>query len=988
MSDMARPTPPAPPAPAWQRLKEIVAAALDLPRAERGRFLDESCGADAGLRAEAGSLSEPDADAGAERFLLHRRVDPFLGLTGPDPASLAGRRFAGKYELLRLIGQGAMAAVYLARQDGVERPVALKILRLHALGYDARRRFEREVQAQGRLDHPGIARIYDAGVWSDPAAPGVGGTPYIAMEYVDGLPLTRYADERGLPLAGRLRLLAGAADAVHAAHQRAIVHRDLKPANVLVAPPLDASADATPGRVKVLDFGIARVRRLADADGDAAAQTLETTAGVLLGTLGYMAPEQAGGEPDRVDVRSDVWSLGVMLHELLLGRLPVPVAGLPLTEALRRLGEPDVTAATIGAIPGDASGGDLTAVLTTALASEPAGRYPSAEALADDLRRVLDYQPVAARPQTRRYRARKFVRRHRAGVAAAAVVSATLIAGATVSTIGFAREASARRAAVAAQADAERALAVATAENRRSLAARAFVSNLLGAADEESAGGGEHVTLLAAIRAAEPKLPQYVHGDPIVEGDVRVTLARALRSLGDISEATRQYRLAIDAAGRVADYDAAATGERVAAWLWPIELQFELSGTLAGVNDAAGGRAEYEQAAAALAASDNKSSPHRPRVEFEAKRALAQVLDAEGRYAESADLWLQCLQLGEALVEIEPDAVGSTGISPDEIGSMQSWAGSAMISAGRTEEGTRLMRQNLAGREATLGPDNPATLRAHNNLAHALVEAGQLGEAEAAFRQSLAKATASLGVDHPVTMGSRNGLASTLISRQSPAALQEAVTLEDANIASYRRRGEDLSADAISTFNNRATALAYLDRNAEAADAYREAADRAAAFYGPDHVTTLILRGNLSQSLAKTGDRAAAVAMLRDVYAAKLRTLGPREPSVIITRNNVAMFDLEDGRAAEAAAELRACLNVAEEQGWGGLVPQFRRSVGKALTAAGDYPAAETALLTAYDELAELGPAQQAKAAGYLADLYDKWQRPGDAATWRERAAE
>src|SRR5690606_18163932 len=181
----------------------------------------------------------------------------FMGLSGPDPSALAGKRF-GKYELSRLLGEGGMAAVYLAKQDGMERLVALKVLRPHALGYDAHRRVGREVAAHGRIHRPGAARIIDAGVERDPSLPGSRPVPYIAMEYVDGLPLTKWAAHHKLPLEDRLRLLADVADAVHAAHQKAIVHRDLKPGNVLVCD------DGKYGRPKVLDFGIARILQKSD----------------------------------------------------------------------------------------------------------------------------------------------------------------------------------------------------------------------------------------------------------------------------------------------------------------------------------------------------------------------------------------------------------------------------------------------------------------------------------------------------------------------------------------------------------------------------------------------------------------------------------------------------------------------------------------------------------------------------------------------------
>ncbi|MEL7237986.1 MAG: serine/threonine-protein kinase, partial [Planctomycetota bacterium] len=425
----------------WDALKDLVADALDQPEAQRDAFIEHNATSPS-IVAEARKLLAAQTRAGG---VLHRRTDRFLGLSGPDTAALEGRNF-DKYKLVRLLGEGGMAAVYLAHQVGVERPVALKILRPSALGYDAARRFAREVAAHGRIEHPNIARIYDAGVWKDPDLPGAAGVPYIAMEFVDGEPLNVFAKQQNLSLPDRLRLLADIADAVHAAHQRAIVHRDLKPGNILV------KTDGEHGSPTILDFGIARVLQNVDEHDEQStladrARALQTTTGVLLGTLAYMAPEQARGDADLVDVRSDVYALGIMLHELVTGRLPVAVTNLPLTRALAQLSDPNVNATTIGTIADDQTGGDLRTVLTTALAAEPDRRYASAEALADDLRRMLRHEPIEARPPTRTYLMKKFVRRNRGVVVSASLVAATLVAASVVSSAGFVRERNSRRVA-------------------------------------------------------------------------------------------------------------------------------------------------------------------------------------------------------------------------------------------------------------------------------------------------------------------------------------------------------------------------------------------------------------------------------------------------------------------------------------------------------------------------------------------------------------
>ncbi|MEM6562115.1 MAG: serine/threonine-protein kinase, partial [Planctomycetota bacterium] len=319
------------PVDSWTRLKDVVADALELPSTERLKLLETTVGDDPDLFAQAVELIDAaDEDAA----MLDPRTDAFIGLSGPDTAALDGRRI-GKFTLVRLLGEGAMASVYLAKQDDVGRPVALKVFRPHALGHDALLRFRREVDALGRIEHPFVARIFEADIHYDIDLPGKRGLPYIAMEYVDGLPVTQFAEAHELEPEQRIALIADIADAVHAAHQRAIVHRDLKPGNVLVIP------DNDHGTPKVLDFGIARVVEEVDPTATNAAakadraHTLHTTTGVLLGTLGYMAPEQARGQTELIDTRADVFAIGVMLHELLVGARPVDTNNLPLTEVLR-----------------------------------------------------------------------------------------------------------------------------------------------------------------------------------------------------------------------------------------------------------------------------------------------------------------------------------------------------------------------------------------------------------------------------------------------------------------------------------------------------------------------------------------------------------------------------------------------------------------------------------------------------------------------------
>jgi tetratricopeptide (TPR) repeat protein len=321
-------------------------------------------------------------------------------------AGVPGR--LGAYTILGVLGEGGMGVVYRAEQDRPRRPVALKVIRPDTLSPERLRRFEAEVEVLGRLQHPGIARIYEAGTTDA----GRGPQPFFAMELVEGLTLHRHADDKGLGVRDRLRLLARVCEAVQHAHHKGVIHRDLKPGNILV----DAH-----GQPKVLDFGVARVTDdMAGADGP------QTQVGQLVGTIPYMSPEQASGDPDAVDTRSDVYALGVIGYELLAGRLPHDLRGLPASQAVRRVAEGEPV--PLGKVD-RAFRGELECVFGRALAKDKARRYASAAELAADLERYLGGEPVAARPAGALYRFRKLALRHKAAAAALALLVVALVGG-------------------------------------------------------------------------------------------------------------------------------------------------------------------------------------------------------------------------------------------------------------------------------------------------------------------------------------------------------------------------------------------------------------------------------------------------------------------------------------------------------------------------------------------------------------------------------
>jgi len=384
----------------WRQIEEIFTAASELDASERDLYVEKACAGDATLRREVDSLLEADGGfAATVTDVIHKEAEE---LASESLEAGAGRRI-GPYRLLRLIGKGGMGLVYLGvlEAEDFQKPVAIKLIKR---GMDSElmvERFRRERQILARLDHPYIARLLDGG--STPS-----GQPYFVMEYVEGKPLAEYCSERRPNVADRLRLFQAVCEAVQYAHRNLIVHRDLKPGNILI------TRDGAP---KLLDFGVAKLL-------DPVVSTGQTQTLVRILTPDYASPEQLRAEP--VSTSTDVYSLGVILYELLTGRLPHPSSGQPPTEMEREIcyTPPDRPSAFQPALRGD-----LDNIILMALRKEPDRRYGSVEQFSEDIRRHLEGLPVAARNDTIVYRTGKFLRRHKVSVAATLFAWMALLAG-------------------------------------------------------------------------------------------------------------------------------------------------------------------------------------------------------------------------------------------------------------------------------------------------------------------------------------------------------------------------------------------------------------------------------------------------------------------------------------------------------------------------------------------------------------------------------
>ncbi|MBT8487096.1 MAG: serine/threonine protein kinase [Phycisphaerae bacterium] len=373
--------------------KQVFLEALEVPAADRAAFVRDRCAADSDLRRRVETLLGADANADE----LERVIE---GGAEHGARMLVGQCVRG-YRLLRVLASGGMGTVYEAEQDNPRRRVAIKMLRSSLVSPALMRRFQVETEILARLDHPHIARIYEAG-WHDT---GAGGVPWFAMDLVeDARPLTAYADDEELDVPTRLRLFATVCDAVHFGHGRGFIHRDLKPGNILV----DRS-----GSPRIIDFGVAR-----STDSDLSIATLHTTSGELLGTIRYMSPEQCAGDASAVDLRSDVYALGVVLYELLTGALPYDVtATTSVFDLPRMIRESD--APRLGAID-RALRGDIETIVARCLQKDPARRYATVADVANDIRRHLAGETIEARRDNTLYVAARTLRRHRVATATAA----------------------------------------------------------------------------------------------------------------------------------------------------------------------------------------------------------------------------------------------------------------------------------------------------------------------------------------------------------------------------------------------------------------------------------------------------------------------------------------------------------------------------------------------------------------------------------------
>jgi serine/threonine-protein kinase len=868
------------PEPGWSRLEALLDRALELPIDRRCTLLERVGRADPALRERVEQLLAADAAAGdflndgAQEWL---RIGPMTPARSADEGVLDEGARVGPYLVIHELGRGGMGIVYRAeRADGeFVQAVALKLVRGFD-GDDTTVRFRRERQLLAQLDHPSIARLLDGGLHSD-------GRPYFAMELVEGEPITTYCDRRRLTVDERVRLFRRVCDAVQYAHGRLIVHCDLKPANIFVT--------AT-GDLKLLDFGIAKALTY----DDAVETTKLTREGLRLLTPAYAAPEQLRSEP--VSTATDVYTLGVILFELLTGRRPSVTAsgGFERTSLEAEPPRPsdvvilrncddalsiDEIAHARGVTPRTLAArlaGDLDAIVLKALRREPHRRYIGAGALAEDLDRFLQGRPVAARPDGRRYRAGKFVRRHRVGIAVAVSLVLSLVGG---------------WAATAWQARAK------TLEAQKAEAVKAFLISIFQGADPAQAAGRE-ITLRQVLDQGAERVQRDLAGQPAVQGEILTVLGGIYAELGVTERAAALTDQALDLHERLhgADSELVGTNLRQKASLAVARGDPDTADRFArealAIHRRAYGNVHGDVAedldvlliAArqrgrlpdALSAAEESLRIRRAiygnehRLIADSMNNLAVVRREQGRYEEAAALYSQTIDLRRRLLGDEHPHVA---LSIHNFSALQLFRGELQHASALSQEALERFRR-------LYGEDHQLTLSARNNRANVDRVLGRFDAAEAGLRSVLDSWARTQGTDHPNALITLAGLARIHRDRGDPARAEQ--ILRDADNRWHRRMG---AASPIGAAIRRQLGGVLADRGRydDAGRVLREVLDRMRAVHGPSHPDVADTLHELGQLARRRGDLAEAESRLGEALAMRRKFLGERH---VLTAESLA----------------------------------------------------------------------------------------------------
>jgi eukaryotic-like serine/threonine-protein kinase len=792
----------------WERVKELFDAALQREPGEREDFLKSACGPDDSLREEVRSLLSAYVESGG-------LSQPFISADLPPEAH--ADQLIGPYRLVRMLGEGGMGQVWLAEQtEPLRRQVALKLIRTAVYDSSLLARFLAERQSLALMEHPAIAKVFDAGATPE-------GQPYLVMEYVHGEPITKYCDAKKLNLRDRLELFIKACEGVQHAHQKAIIHRDLKPANILV---IEVDGVPTP---RIIDFGLARAIEL--QPGAAEAET-------VAGTPGYMSPEQAAGSD--IDTRTDVYSLGVVLYELLTGQTPFRAEDwrdLPLAQALERAQSqktlrPSAKAAEKSAAAIQAAeqrqcrsgrlasqlAGDLDLIALKALEKERQKRYGTPSELAADVRHYLRHEPVEAHPPSLTYHLRRYARRHRVGVAMAALLVLLLVGFAALQALQLRRIAR---------------------ERDRANRITDFMTGMFKVSNPSEAHGNQ-VTAREILDKASGNIGAGLSQDPALQAQLMAVMGAVYENLGIYDRAQTLYSQATDIDRRLegAEGDDTLKEQALLAWMeyrrgkyadaektlrQVLAIRERRSGTrnastmtvmdyLGAVLNEEGHSREAETMLREVVAFRQRTLGSANPDTLVAMNHLALALQGEGRWSEAEPLDREEVVLWR---QVE-GADSERGLfAADNLAII-------LYREGRLAEAETLDRQTLEDKRRILGPDHPETVRSMNTLAAVLTDEGKLNEAKALAEQVVAIRTRVLGPDHPLTFSAMSNVGEVLTRLGDYDAAER--ILKQSREGEIRVLGLDDPKTALSTYN-----LACLElkrgRRDQALQLLREAID-------------------------------------------------------------------------------------------------------------------------------------------------------------------
>src|ERR1700675_2835641 len=838
----------------WDRIQKLFHDAADVPQGEQRVFSEAACGDGDERIIEVLAMLDQDANG---HSLLDRNIADIAQetLANAIPASLILKEF-GPYRIMKLLGEGGMGVVYLAERKDLGTQVAIKVLRDAWLSPARRERFASEQRTLAQLNHPLIARLYDADTLDD-------GTPWFVMEYVDGIPLTDYCRKHECSVEQRLQLFRSVCEAVQHAHGHAVIHRDLKPSNILVK---------DDGSVRLLDFGISKQLESLDLQVD------QTMTGLRMMTPAYASPEQIRG--DRVGISTDVYSLGVILYELLTGQLPFDLSGLTPAEAATIIAEHE---------PGKPSGAvkrttnsnanshtlslsktawsDLDVLCLNAMHKDPRRRYQSVEALIRDDDHYLNGEPLEARPDAWQYRIGKFVRRKRRAVAATAVIFAVIVGLVTFFTVRLAK-----------------ARDTALAEAARTQRIQQFTANLFQGGDA-AAGPSDSLRVITIVDRGVQEAKTLNH-DPKVQAELYQNLGSIYQKLGKFEPADSLLRSALDQRKSLFGADSPEVAESLTALGLLRSDQAHLE--------------EAEQLTRqGLEMAKQHLPPNHPAI-AKATLSFGKVLAERGSYDQAIDALNEAVRLQSA-----------PGVAPADLATSLSALADAHYRAGHYDTCKSLYTRVLEMHRQIYGERHPLVADDLGSLAAAQRDLGYYSEAERLDRQALDIAQSYYGNNHPKTAGCLTALAESLTYQKK---YDEAVSALEQDLANQERVYGPVHPSVAETLNELGNVASMRDQLDDAEARFQRAADIYRAVYGDHHYLVAIALSNVAGITYDKKDYPRAEQLFRDVIRRYEETLPADNVNLAIAHIKLGRTLLHENRYKDAEPETLAGYEILVKQ--------------------------------------------------------------------------